>query len=146
MMLAVYMNDCIPFVEPSQLPTEIQGEDWRKEFLEAYQAAENAPETTQYTISNEVLEELKPSESSIPLPIFHMPESHDVLDYLTSVESNMKEKHAKLDAQESFKESRIKKSQILENYARSRNHQPRFYVTNNRNSHLRRYQQRWLLK
>ncbi|KAI9365292.1 hypothetical protein BD770DRAFT_313226 [Pilaira anomala] len=84
MMLAVYMNDCIPFVEPSKLPTETQGEEWREGFLEAYQAAENEPETTQYTINTEVLEELKPLESSIP--IFHMPESQDVLDYLTSMD------------------------------------------------------------
>ncbi|GAA5806151.1 hypothetical protein EDC94DRAFT_698779 [Helicostylum pulchrum] len=148
LMLAVYMNNCSPFVEPSQLPPDTQGEDWKEEFLEAFNDAEKESEQTEYTITEEaeLADMIEPNESR-PLPIFHMPESADVLDYLTSIESNMKTEHAKLDAQDKIKESRIKKMQILDG-ARRNGNKPRFYTKNNRNIHqrLRRYQQRWLLK
>lgn len=142
------MNNCSPFVEPSQLPPDTQGEDWKEEFLEAFNDAEKESEQTEYTITEEaeLADMIEPNESR-PLPIFHMPESADVLDYLTSIESNMKTEHAKLDAQDKIKESRIKKMQILDG-ARRNGNKPRFYTKNNRNIHqrLRRYQQRWLLK
>jgi hypothetical protein len=74
-----------------------------------------------------------------------MPESADVLDYLTSIESNMKEEHLKLDQQDRLKEKRLKKLEILDNNSKK----PRFYLTPNRNNiqqKLRRYQIKWMLK
>lgn len=154
-MLAVYMGNCSPFVEPSQLPLQTQGEEWKDEFSEAYDDAEKdaSKETTEFSVSEEFQEyqdifgQEDTTKQSTPLPMFHMPESTDVLDYLTSIESNMKEENTKLDAQDELKALRLKKNKILQGVSHHCK-KPRFYATNNRNIHqrLRRYQQKWNLK
>lgn len=164
-MLAVYMNGCVPFVEPHQLSS--QGEEWKDEFSEAFDNAEKESEKTQVSIKvseeyqdyqdlfgdDELIDQIeKPVENynydNRPLPMFHMPESGDVLDYLTSIESNMKQEHAKLDAEDKLKALRLKKLEILSEISSSQLRKPRFYATHGRNVHqrLRRYQQKWLLK
>lgn len=164
-MLAVYMNGCVPFVEPHQLSS--QGEEWKDEFSEAFDNAEKESEKTQVSIKvseeyqdyqdlfgdDELIDQIeKPVENynydNRPLPMFHMPESGDVLDYLTSIESNMKQEHAKLDAADKLKALRLKKLEILSEISSSQLRKPRFYATHGRNVHqrLRRYQQKWLLK
>lgn len=164
-MLAVYMNGCVPFVEPHQLSS--QGEEWKDEFSKAFDNAEKESEKTQVSIKvseeyqdyqdlfgdDELIDQIeKPVENynydNRPLPMFHMPESGDVLDYLTSIESNMKQEHAKLDAEDKLKALRLKKLEILSEISSSQRRKPRFYATHGRNVHqrLRRYQQKWLLK
>lgn len=155
-MLAMYMGNCSPFVEPSQLPPQTQGEGWKDGFSEAYDDAEKdaSKETREFTVAEEFEDyqdffgqEEDTSTQSQPLPMFHMPESTDVLDYLSSIESNMKVENAKLDAQEDMKALRLKKLQILQTVSQPNGKKPRFYA-NNRNIHqrLRRYQQKWNLK
>lgn len=159
-MLAVYMNGCVPFVEPHQLSS--QGEEWKDEFSEAFDNAEKESEKTQVSIKvsdeyqdyqelfgdDELIEQIEKPIENRPLPMFHMPESGDVLDYLTSIESNMKQEHAKLDAEDKLKALRLKKLEILSDVSSNRRSKPRFYATHGRNVHqrLRRYQQKWLLK
>lgn len=159
MMLAMYMSNCSPFIEPSQLPPQTQGDEWKDGFSEAYDDANK--ETREFTVTEEfqdyqdIFDQEAPTTintvaadtTTNPLPMFHMPESTDVLDYLSSIESNMKEKNAKLDAQEDLKALRLRKVKILQ-AASYHTRKPRFYATHNRNIHqrLRRYQQKWNLK
>jgi hypothetical protein len=66
------------------------------------------------------------------LPVFHMPESGDVVDYLTSVESKLKASDLKLASEE----QRLKKMEILSNGKTS--NRRRGHVDNR----LRRFQMR----
>lgn len=92
------------------------------------------------------IEQIEENRQQHQLPMFHMPESADVLDYLTTVESNMKQEHAKLDAEDKLKDLRLKKMEILSGVS-NRNSRPRFYAANrNVSQKLRRYQQKWMLK
>ncbi|KAL9545488.1 hypothetical protein MBANPS3_007130 [Mucor bainieri] len=172
-VLASYMMNLQPFVEPAapgaelvdQQTTEAQSvqvkvEDERQlergvsfkiieseEFIDDFMSndflAEHADQQQQ---QEEGI--MEPMHSS-SLPMYHMPASGDVLDYLTSVESNMKTEHAKLDAEENARALRLKKLEMVDSSKRFSQSKPRFYaISNNRNVHsrLRRYQQKWNLK
>ncbi|KAI7870501.1 uncharacterized protein EV154DRAFT_431694 [Mucor mucedo] len=118
-MLAMYMGNCSPFLEPSQLPPQTQGDEWKDGFSEAYDDA--SKETREFTVTEEFQDyqdifgqedtaiNTAVNTTTSPLPMFHMPESTDVLDYLSSIESNMKQENAKLDAQDDLKALRLRK-------------------------------------
>lgn len=185
-MLATYMSNCTPFVDPTQLPIKKQGGDFTEEgghfnddgvsdIVNAVNSTLNKTTEVSFKVAEEEFQDFQdlfgedndddfsvsqqadfkpPIEDSInrqqhQLPMFHMPESADVLDYLTTIESNMTQEHAKLDAEDKLKALRLKKMEILSKASSSfRQNRPRFYATNNRNVHqrLRRYQQKWILK
>lgn len=115
-----------------------------EEFIDDFMSNDLMAEQQQ-TEEDEEIEHIHTSS----LPMYHMPESGDVVDYLTSIESNMKIEHAKLDAEDNAKALRLKKLEMIDSTKRFSQSKPRFYaINNNRNVHsrLRRYQQKWNLK
>ena len=115
-----------------------------EEFIDDFMSNDLMAEQQQ-TEEDEEIEHVHTSS----LPMYHMPESGDVVDYLTSIESNMKIEHAKLDAEDNAKALRLKKLEMIDSTKRFSQSKPRFYaINNNRNVHsrLRRYQQKWNLK
>ncbi|GAN10698.1 hypothetical protein MAM1_0388d10243 [Mucor ambiguus] len=171
-VLASYMMNLQPFVEPAAPGAElidqqtsqaqsVQVEVEDQQQLErgvSFKIIENEEFIDDF-MSNDFLAEqaeqhqqeegiMEPMHSS-SLPMYHMPASGDVLDYLTSIESNMKMEHAKLDAEENARTLRLKKLEMIDSSKRYSQSKPRFYaISNNRNVHsrLRRYQQKWNLK
>jgi hypothetical protein len=135
-MLANYMMHLQPFVPPGSSS------------LSTSNSSNHNEDATYFNITTEeedqdiqdMMMHMENMNRQPELPMFHMPESQDVLDYLTTIESNMKVEHAKLDKEESDKALRIKKLEILDNVKRLSS-RPRF--VNSRNTmqqRLRRYQ------
>lgn len=153
-MLANYMTDLQPFTEPSAPGNE----PTLKEHEEAYQTSTSEGMEVSIKITEELeelddmffqREERQQQEESFvdhfhdtTMPVFHMPESGDVLDFLNTVENKMKKEHAQLNEQESF--LRLKKLEMIDNLKRSSQAKPRFSTSPNRNIHqrLRRYQKK----
>lgn len=119
-----------------------------EEFIDDFMSNDFLAESEQQQQQQQQENIMEPMHSS-SLPMYHMPASGDVLDYLTSVETNMKMEHAKLDAEENARALRLKKLEMIDSSKRFSQSKPRFYAnSNNRNVHsrLRRYQQKWNLK
>lgn len=144
------MKDLEPFTEPSPPGNE----PTLKEHEEAYEPIATTLTTNpdEYEVSLKVTEEVEYMENQQEpldhyhdksMAVFHMPESSDVIDFLSTVEQKMKNEHAKLDAEESSRASRLKKLEMIDNLKRSTT-RPRFYTATNRNIHqrLRRYQKK----
>lgn len=67
------------------------------------------------------------------LPIFRMPESGDIIDFLSTMESKMNEENSRLEEMEALK---LKKLEIVGNARRFPS--PRFYVNRLRRFHQKR--------
>ncbi|KAI9483308.1 MAG: hypothetical protein EXX96DRAFT_616297 [Benjaminiella poitrasii] len=114
--VADHMINLQHFVEPSSQETE----------------PEVKSDGIEFSITEETEEILLNEEDGQTLPVFHMPESGDVLDYLTAIENRMKKEHARLDADDDAKLSRLRKMEIVDKARRKFNTSPRFYVTSKR--------------
>ncbi|CEI91046.1 hypothetical protein RMCBS344292_05349 [Rhizopus microsporus] len=135
-LLAQYMSTLEPFVEP--LPPG-SGND-----IMTHQPSQPSSQFTEVSIQTDLeymddldLEFTQPlqTEDVAPtsqLPIFRMPESSDILDFLTTVESKLHREGAKIDQKEAI---RLKKLDILNNSRRYTS--PRFYASGLRRTPLR---------
>lgn len=132
-MLANYMMHLLPFVPPESTAPSTSNQEKQDQDTTYFNI------TTEEQDMNQMINDMDDINRQPELSVFHMPESGDVLDYLTTIESNMKTEHAKLDKEESEKALRLKKLEILDNVKRFSS-RPRF--SNSRNTiqqRLRRY-------
>ncbi|CEI87195.1 hypothetical protein RMCBS344292_01613 [Rhizopus microsporus] len=135
-LLAQYMSTLEPFVEP--LPPGSSNN------IITHQPSQPSSQLTEVSIQTDLeymddldLEFTQPlqTEDIAPtsqLPIFRMPESSDILDFLTTVESKLHREGAKIEQKETI---RLKKLDILNNSRRYTS--PRFYASGLRRTPLR---------
>ncbi|KAI8874803.1 hypothetical protein K501DRAFT_328586 [Backusella circina FSU 941] len=122
--LANYMMSVQAYVPPS-VPGQDQQDD--NVIVEAALDEDDTLVSIEFTTEQEQ-EEIYQSN----LPVFHMPESADIVDYLTSIQTKLKASDQKL----ANEEQRLKKMEILSNGKTSNRH--RGHVHNR----LRRFQLR----
>jgi hypothetical protein len=127
-LLAQYMSTLEPFVEP--LPPGSSNN------IIAHQPSQPSSQFTEVSIQTDLeymddldLEFTQPLQTEdIPptsqLPIFRMPDSSDILDFLTTVEIKLHREDAKIEQKENI---RLKKLDILNNSRRYTS--PRFYAS-----------------
>ncbi|KAF1805672.1 hypothetical protein FB192DRAFT_1276178 [Mucor lusitanicus] len=94
-VLASYMMNLQPFVEPAAPGAELI--DQQTSQTQSVQVKVEDEQQLERGVSFKIIESEEYLDDFISsLPMYHMPASGDVLDYLTSVESNMKMEHANI--------------------------------------------------